>query len=81
MRKFLLSLTILTGATLAAASPADANDWNRGYGARPVPGYYSGYRHQELRRREAYRDWRRHEDWRRARHEYRHERRFERRYW
>ena len=69
MRKFLLSLTVLAGATVATASVAHAAPvsipvYTGGAQVQTVQ-YYEGWRAREWRRHERYEHWRRHEEWRR----------------
>ena len=76
MRKLLMSLTVLAGTTVAAASAANAAPL-----ASPIHveaamphvqtvQYYEDWRYREWRRHEAWEHWRRHEEWRRW-HQYR----------
>ena len=79
MRKLLLSLSALAGATAALASHAQAAPVAGpiAFAAAPPPAqvqtvqYYEDWHHREWRRREAYQRWRHHEE-RRRWHEYRH---------
>ena len=72
MRKMLLSLSVLAGATAALASVAPAaHAAPVAFAIATVPAhvqtvqYYEGRRHDEWHRREAYERWRRHEERRR----------------
>lgn len=82
MRKFLLALAVLAGSAAAAASGASAAPRVIPLAAAPAlegaalvqpVQYYPGWRYREVRRREAYEHFRRHEarrEWRRE-HEFR----------
>lgn len=83
MRKFLMAMTVLAGATVAAgayAAPVAALPSgihaaaSEGARVQPVQYYGEDWRYREFRRREAYERFRRHEarrEWRRE-HEYGH---------